>query len=148
MIERVDHPDTGDFLPREVKGCLPSQLQGVEKHPVEVAGYQSHGDIEGEFGLVPLIPWTEKQDGLRLPFQGGYGDLLHIVCTRGLDSGINAPQIHIRCHDKRHPLEKSIPCGNVFGWRPVLVFQRGLGQFSSVIRHSHNLQLHRTGIVT
>ena len=58
MIERVDHPDTGDFLPGEVEGGLPSQLQGVEKHPVEVPGCQSQRDIEREFRLVPLIPWT------------------------------------------------------------------------------------------
>ena len=34
--------------------------------------------------------------------------------------------VHIRRHDKGQPLENGVPCGNVFGRRLVLVFQRGL----------------------
>ena len=63
------------------------------------------------------------------------------------NGGINAPEIHIRRHDEGHPLEKGIPGGDIFRRGLVLVFQRGQGQPLPVIRHRHNLQLHRACIV-
>ena len=54
----IDHPDAGDFLPGDVKGGLPAQLQGVEDHSIEVPCHQPRRDIKRKFCLVALVPWA------------------------------------------------------------------------------------------
>lgn len=61
------------------------------------------------------------------------------------NGGIQPPEVHIRRHDKGHPLKESVPSRIRRGL--VLGFQCGLGEPPAVVRHRHDLELDRAGIV-
>ena len=92
------------------------------------------------------VPVTGEQYGFCLAFQGGKGNLLDPFLPGNGNGGIQPPEIHICRHDKRDSLKEGVP-GRV-GRRLVLGFQRSPSEPLAVIRHRHDLELYRSGIIT
>lgn len=88
------------------------------------------------------------QDGLGLLLQGGNSDPIQASAAGGLDSGVQAAQIHVGGDNQGPPLIDGIPGRHIQGRRLVFLLQRGPGQPGAVVRLSHDLKLHRSGIVT
>ncbi len=95
-----------------------------------------------------FVPAAGKQHLFRLSLQGGHGDLGEAPGPGRSDGGVDPVEIHVRRHEEGHALEHGVPLGHVLRGRTVLVFQRRLGQPCPVVRHSHDLELHRPGGVT
>lgn len=88
------------------------------------------------------VPVSGKQDGLRLPCQSGEGNLRKALLTGLRNSGIDPPQIHVRRHDEGNVLKESVPGGILR--RLILPFQCNPGEFLSIVRHGHDLELDRS----
>ena len=102
---------------------------------------------EDEHPRQIFVPAAGEQHLLRLPLQGGHGNLGEAPASGCADGGVDSAQIHIRRHEEGHALEHGVPLGYVVGGRVVLAFQRRLGQPRSVVRRGHDLELHRPGTV-
>lgn len=86
-----------------------------------------------------------EEDGLGLALQSSKGDLRMTFLPGNGNGGIQPPEVHVRRHDKGHPLKESVPSRIRRGL--VLGFQCGLGEPPAVVRHRHDLELDRAGIV-
>ena len=77
------------------------------RRPAQRLGQSAAGQYEDP--RQPGVPVAGEEHGLSLPLQGSQGDLRapHPLCS--CQSGVNAPQIHIRRHDERGAPET---------WRP------------------------------
>lgn len=102
---------------------------------------------QGEYPGLAGILVAGDQDGLGLLLQGGNGDLLQAPDSGGLDGGVQAAQIHVGGDDQGLPLVDGVPGGHIQGRRLVCLLQRGPGQPGAVVGLSHDLKLHRSGIV-
>ena len=100
---------------------------------------------EDEHPGFPGVPITGEQHRLRLPLQGGNGDLRMPFLPGFFHGVIQPPQVHVRRHDERHSLKEGVPGGRKGGL--ILRFQRGLCEPAAVIRDRHDLELYRSRII-
>lgn len=119
-----------DIRDRRASGDLGDGLTGQSKDP----------------GLARVLI-AGDQDGLGLLLQGGDGDLLQAPAAGGLDSGVQSAQVHVGGNHQGPPLIDGVPDGDIQGRRLICLFQRGPGQPGAVVGLSHDLKLHRSGVV-
>lgn len=56
VFEGIEHPNAFHHLSRGMERRSCSQLQRIEKHPVEIPACQSQRNIKAKLGLVSVIP--------------------------------------------------------------------------------------------
>ena len=118
-----------------------------------IGNWRPAGDLrnrffgQGEHPGPACVLVARDQDGLGLFLQGGNGDLLQAPAAGGLDSGVQAAQVHVGGDNQGLSLIDGVPGGDIQGRRLVFFLQRGPGQPGAVVRLSHNLKLHRSGVV-
>lgn len=103
---------------------------------------------QGEHPSLARVLVAGDQDRFGLLLQGGNGDLLQAPTVGGLDSGLQTAQVHVGGNHKGLPLIDGVPDGDIQGRRLVFLLQCDLGQPGAVVGLSHDLKLHRPGIVT
>ena len=102
---------------------------------------------QGEHPGPARVLVAGDQDCFGLLLQGGNGDLVQAPAVGGLDSGVQAAQVHVGGDYKRPPLIDGIPGRHIQGRRLVFLLQCGPSKPGAVVGLGHDLELHRSGII-
>ena len=106
-------------------------------------GLAGQGEHSGLTGI--LIAGDQNRFGLLL--QSSDRDLLQAPVPGGLNGGVQTAQVHVGGNHQGPPLIDGVPGRDVRGRRLVFLLQCGLSQPGAVVRLSHDLKLHRSGVV-